>query len=58
MFDFEDQEKFTKEKMFKKDNGYSGPLYDETGKIDLPADKKGILILDPESRTRMVDAVD
>lgn len=41
--------------MFKKDNSLKNPLYDETGLVNLPADDKGILILDPESRTKMVD---
>lgn len=41
--------------MFKATNSLKNPLYDETGLVDLPTDDKGILILDPESKTRMVD---
>lgn len=42
--------------LFKKDN-IGNPLYDETGKANLPVDEKGVLILDPESRTRLVDVM-
>ena len=42
--------------MFKKNND-DGPLYDETGKVDLPTDEKDILILDPVSRTRLLDTM-
>ena len=42
--------------MFKK-NDDGGPLYDETGKVNLSTDEKGILILDPVSRTRLLDTM-
>lgn len=53
-FDLEEEENNIKKEMFKKNNTGS-PLYDETGKVKLPVDEKGILILDPESRTRIID---
>lgn len=42
--------------MFKKDNARDNYLYDETGKVTLPVDEDGILILDPVSRTRIIGA--
>lgn len=39
---------------FKKDRR-GNPLHDETGKVNLPTDNKGILMLDPASRTRILD---
>ena len=41
--------------MFKATNSLKNPLYDETGLVKLPTDDKGVLILDPESKTRMID---
>lgn len=42
--------------MFKKDNEEGNVLYNETGKVDLPIDGKGILVLDPVARTRIIDS--
>lgn len=41
--------------MFKASNSLKNPLFDETGLVNLPVDARGVLILDPESKTRMVD---
>ena len=41
--------------MFKASNSLKNPLFDETGLLNLPVDARGVLILDPESKTRMVD---
>lgn len=41
--------------MFKVTNSLKNPLFDETGLVNLPIDERGVLILDPESKTRMVD---
>lgn len=54
-FDLAEEAKDLKD-MFKKNND-DGPLYDETGKVDLPTDEKDILILDPVSRTRLLDTM-
>lgn len=53
-FDLEAEAEKLKD-MFKYDNSLKNPLYDETGLVNLPVDDKGNLILDPESRTKMVD---
>lgn len=55
-FDLEEEEKRINERMFKKDDINENYLYDETGEVTLPVDDKGILILDPVSRTRLIDA--
>ena len=41
--------------MFKNDDPCSNPFYDETSIIKLPVDEKGILIIDPVTRTTMID---
>lgn len=40
--------------MFKK-HGILNHIHDETRTVNLPVEEKGILILDPESRTRIID---
>lgn len=54
VINIKEEERWLKEVAFKKSYSYN-PLFDETGKVDLPADTKGILVLCPESRTRIID---
>lgn len=49
------KEQFARQ-MFMKDN-ISNYLYDETGKVDLPANEDGSLVLDPASKRKLMDAI-
>lgn len=53
-FDEEMMQEIIKE-TFRKKNQRLNPLYDEIGLVDLPADVKGFLIIDPVSKTRLID---
>lgn len=55
LVDFEEVEEEIKKEWFKASYP-SGFLYDETGTVSQPIDSKGLLIVDPETRTRLEDA--
>lgn len=54
VLEIEEEERRLKDWTFKKSYPCN-PIFDETGTINLPADSKGILILSPETRTRVTD---